>query len=51
MYAVGNASNYGIGIFEGIVSVPLVNIELDNLTRSVIQCDLTIALLILRVIL
>lgn len=43
VYAVGNASNYGIGIFEGIISVPLVNIKLDNLTRSVIQCDLTIA--------
>lgn len=43
VYAVGNASNYGIGIFKGIVSVPLVNIELDGLTRSVIQCDLTIA--------
>ena len=43
VYAVGNASNYGIGIFKGIVSVPLVNIELNGLTRSVIQCDLTIA--------
>lgn len=43
VYAVGNASNYGIGIFKGIVSVPLVKIELDGLTRSVIQCDLTIA--------
>ena len=43
VFAVGNASNYGIGIFEGMVSVPLVNIELDNQTRSVIQCDLTIA--------
>lgn len=43
VYAVGNASNYGIGIFQGIISVPLVNIELDGLIRSVIQCDLTIA--------
>ncbi len=43
VYAVGNASNYGVGIFAGIISVPLVNIELDGLTRSVIQCDLTIA--------
>ena len=43
VYAVGNASNYGIGIFQGIVSIPLVNIELDGLTRAVIQCDLTIA--------
>lgn len=43
VYAVGNASNYGIGIFEGIVSIPLINIELDRIMRSVIQCDLTIA--------
>ena len=43
VYAVGNASNYGIGIFEGIISVPLVNISLEGITRSVIQCDLTIA--------
>lgn len=43
VYAVGNASNYGIGIFEGVVSVPLVSVELDDVTRRVIQCDLTIA--------
>ncbi|MCM1009072.1 MAG: serine protease [Ruminococcus flavefaciens] len=43
VYAVGNASNYGMGIFKGIVSIPLINVELDGLTRSVIQCDLTIA--------
>ena len=43
VYAVGNAANYGIGIFEGIVSIPLLNIEADGVTREVIQCDLTIA--------
>lgn len=43
VYAVGNALNYGIGIFKGVVSIPLVKIELEGLTRSVIQCDLTIA--------
>lgn len=43
IYAVGNAANYGIGIFQGVISIPLVNIQLDGLTRSVIQCDLTIA--------
>jgi len=43
VYAVGNAANYGIGIFEGIISIPLLNIELEEVTRSVIQCDLTIA--------
>lgn len=43
VYAVGNASNYGIGIFEGIISLPLITVNLDGLTRNVIQCDLTIA--------
>lgn len=43
IYAVGNASNYGVGIFAGIISIPLINIELDGSVRSVIQCDLTIA--------
>ena len=43
VYAIGNASNYGIGIFEGIVSIPIIKVELDGLTRNVIQCDLTIA--------
>lgn len=43
VYAIGNASNYGIGIFEGIVSIPLVHVELDGVTRTVIQCDITIA--------
>ncbi len=43
VYAVGNAANYGIGIFEGIISIPLLNIEAEGITRAVIQCDLTIA--------
>lgn len=43
VYAVGNASNYGISIFQGIVSNPLVNIKLEEVTTAVIQCDLTIA--------
>lgn len=43
VYAIGNATNYGIGIFEGIISIPLLNVELDGTSRSVIQCDLTIA--------
>lgn len=43
VYAVGNASNYGIGIFKGIISIPLINIELDGVKKSVIQSDLTIA--------
>jgi S1-C subfamily serine protease len=42
VYAMGNSMNYGISISQGIVAVPLVNIQYSNLTRSVIQCDLTI---------
>jgi S1-C subfamily serine protease len=43
VYAIGNTSNKGIGISEGIISVPLVNIIYEDKTRAVIQCDLTIA--------
>lgn len=43
VYAIGNTSNKGIGISEGIISVPLVNIIYEEKTRAVIQCDLTIA--------
>ena len=43
VYAVGNTSNYGISISEGIIGVPLVNIEYSGIIRSVIQCDINIA--------
>ncbi len=43
VYAAGNASNYGVGIFEGIVSIPRLNIQADGHNRRVIQCDLTVA--------
>ena len=43
VFAVGNASNYGIGIFEGIVSVPKLNVKLDEQMRLVIQSDITIS--------
>lgn len=43
VFAIGNAMNYGLAISSGIVSVPLVNISYDGVTRSVIQCDITIA--------
>lgn len=43
IYAVGNASNYGIGIFQGTVSNPLINVVANGVTRAAIQCDLTIA--------
>lgn len=35
VYAIGNASNYGIGIFQGIVSVPLVNIDYEKEIGSI----------------
>lgn len=43
VYAVGNAMNHGIGITEGIVSIPLINLSVDGLVRAAIQCDITIA--------
>ncbi len=43
VYAIGNMANYGISMTEGIISSPLINIHYNNITRSVIQCDLTIA--------
>ena len=42
VYAVGNALNYGISITQGIVSVPLLQMEYEETLRKVIQCDLTI---------
>lgn len=43
IYAIGNTSNYGIGISEGIISVPEVNITYDDITRTVIQADINIS--------
>lgn len=43
VYAIGNTSNYGIGISEGIISVPLVNVKYDNISRLVIQADIDIS--------
>lgn len=42
VYAIGNTSNYGIGISEGIISVPLVNVKYDDISRLVIQADIDI---------
>ncbi len=42
VYSIGNGMNHGIGISNGIVSIPLVNIEYNDTTKSVIQCDLVI---------
>lgn len=43
VYAIGNTSNYGIGISEGIISVPEVNVKYDNISRLVIQADIDIS--------
>lgn len=42
VYAVGNGLNHGIGLTKGYVSIPRVDIQAEGVTRSVIQCDLTI---------
>lgn len=42
VYAIGNSSNFGIGISKGIISVREVNIIYDDDKRAVIQCDLNI---------
>ncbi len=43
VFAIGNAMNYGLAISSGIVSIPLIKIINDGVTREVIQCDITIA--------
>lgn len=43
VYAIGNGSNYGLAITQGIISMPEVNIEYDGKVRNVIQCDITIS--------
>ena len=43
IYATGNTVNYGLSISQGIVGIPLLNIEYSGTIRSVIKCDLTIA--------
>ena len=42
VFAIGNLSNYGIGITKGHVSVPKINIVVDRNKKEVIQCDITI---------
>ena len=42
VFAIGNLSNYGIGITKGHVSVPKINIIVDENKKEVIQCDITI---------
>ena len=42
VFAIGNLSNYGIGITKGHVSVSKINIVVDGNKKEVIQCDITI---------
>ena len=42
VFAIGNLSNYGIGITRGHVSVPKINIIVDGNKKEAIQCDITI---------
>lgn len=43
VYAIGNLNNSGLSITTGIVSNSNIEILYDDVTRKVIQCDLTIA--------
>lgn len=43
VYAIGNTSNYGLSLTQGIVAVPHINVTYNEITRNVIQCDLTIS--------
>lgn len=43
VYAVGNLNNVGISLTKGIVSNKKINVRYNEITREVIQCDLTIA--------
>lgn len=42
IYAIGNGSNYGISITEGIIANPRLMVNLSNKSMVAIQCDLTI---------
>lgn len=42
VFAIGNLSNYGLGITKGHVSVPKINIVVDENKKEAIQCDITI---------
>ena len=43
VYAVGNAMNHGIGIVEGILSAPYININIKGNKMLVMQCDIVIS--------
>lgn len=43
VYAIGNMSNYGISMTSGTIAIPHINVTYNDITRNVIQCDLTIS--------
>lgn len=43
VYSIGNMSNYGISLTSGYIAIPHINITHNEITRNVIQCDLTIS--------
>ncbi len=43
VYAIGNTSNYGLGISRGVISIPRLFIKYENTTRTVIQVDINIS--------
>lgn len=43
VYAIGNLNNLGLSITKGTISNPSINVSFENVSRNVIQCDLTIA--------
>lgn len=42
VYSIGNSANYGLSMSEGIIGSPLIHIEYNNNTRSVIQANINI---------
>ena len=42
VYAIGNTSNYGISISQGLISVPKVYIIYNNMRKPFIQVDINI---------
>ena len=43
VYAIGNGSNYGLALTHGIISIPKINVEYEEIMREVIQSDITIS--------
>jgi S1-C subfamily serine protease len=43
VYAIGNMSNQGISLTIGYIAIPHINVTYNEITRNVIQCNLTIS--------